>query len=98
MRLYIERGWLDQEEALAIGAEFPDWLSPSWPTFEDPLEEGKQEGRLDIAGPLTAALHDRLSSTPFCDWPARVLSTRSEERRVGTACVSSGISRWWPYH
>src|SRR3546814_16851974 len=23
---------------------------------------------------------------------------RSEERRVGTACVSTGRSRWWPDH
>src|SRR3546814_15836610 len=24
--------------------------------------------------------------------------TRSEERRVGTECVSTCRSRWWPYH
>src|SRR3546814_17142003 len=23
---------------------------------------------------------------------------RSEERRVGKGCVSTGRSRWWPYH
>src|SRR3546814_14701404 len=23
---------------------------------------------------------------------------RSEERRVGKECVSTGSSRWWPYH
>src|SRR3546814_17996218 len=23
---------------------------------------------------------------------------RSEERRVGKACVSTGRARWWPYH
>src|SRR3546814_11308255 len=23
---------------------------------------------------------------------------RSEERRVGKECVSTGRSRWWPYH
>src|SRR3546814_11076065 len=26
------------------------------------------------------------------------LGVRSEERRVGKACVSQGRSRWWPYH
>src|SRR3546814_20156990 len=26
------------------------------------------------------------------------LLLRSEERRVGTACVSTCSSRWWPYH
>src|SRR3546814_12385350 len=25
-------------------------------------------------------------------------SARSEERRVGKECVSTGISRWWPYN
>src|SRR3546814_15231624 len=25
-------------------------------------------------------------------------SVRSEERRVGKECVSTGRSRWWPYH
>src|SRR3546814_12913362 len=28
----------------------------------------------------------------------RVIAHRSEERRVGKACVMTSISRWWPHH
>src|SRR3546814_18354206 len=33
-------------------------------------------------------------------WPDRERNPRprSEERRVGKECVSTGRSRWWPYH
>src|SRR3546814_20521097 len=34
---------------------------------------------------------------PISDWP-RVSRARSEERRVGKACVSTCRSRWSPYH
>src|SRR3546814_15817945 len=30
--------------------------------------------------------------------PARVYGGRSDERRVGKACVTTGRSRWSPYH
>src|SRR3546814_16372128 len=33
-----------------------------------------------------------------CEPMARILSTRSEERRVGKECVSTCRSRWSPYH
>src|SRR3546814_19535061 len=29
---------------------------------------------------------------------SKYLAARSEERRVGKACVSTCRSRWWPYH
>src|SRR3546814_15577828 len=29
---------------------------------------------------------------------AEGMDERSEERRVGKECVSTGRSRWWPYH
>src|SRR3546814_12339954 len=35
-------------------------------------------------------------ATPDLGPPRR--TGRSEERRVGTACVSTCRSRWWPYH
>src|SRR3546814_17526637 len=30
--------------------------------------------------------------------PLPLALDRSEARRVGTECVSTGRSRWWPYH
>src|SRR3546814_15155698 len=32
---------------------------------------------------------------PRTEWQR---NSRSEERRVGKECVSTGRSRWWPYH
>src|SRR3546814_18607305 len=37
---------------------------------------------------------DRANEAGAC----QSLHPRSEERRVGTECVSSCRSRWWPYH
>src|SRR3546814_11986431 len=31
-------------------------------------------------------------------YPSVRFRQRSEERRVGQECVSTGRSRWWPYH
>src|SRR3546814_12232867 len=37
-------------------------------------------------------------SQAFCVRPVVLAQMRSEERRVGKECVSTGRSRWWPYH
>src|SRR3546814_9558066 len=37
-------------------------------------------------------------SPPSSPAPAFPASSRSEERRVGKECVSTGRSRWSPYH
>src|SRR3546814_15054471 len=42
------------------------------------------------AGELFGDLFDAL--------PKGLRAQRSEERRVGKECVSTGRSRWWPYH
>src|SRR3546814_13539227 len=41
-----------------------------------------------------------LSESTTTERPGRTPreSTRSEERRVGKACVSTWRFRWWPYH
>src|SRR3546814_7185630 len=44
-----------------------------------------------LGGVLMALAILHLSSPPFA-------ATRSEERRVGTECVSTCRSRWSPYH
>src|SRR3546814_20053508 len=51
--------------------------------------------RREVADEVGAAARDRLAPV------ARVgleLRPRSEERRVGKECVSTGRSRWVPYH
>src|SRR3546814_9729007 len=58
-------------------------------------------GRLSDVSPTMAARSlYRVGGTPYfsstCAGPIR--HTRSEERRVGKACVSTCRSRWSPYH
>src|SRR3546814_62126 len=68
-----------------------DW----WPTvraFEAALKTNGARGA------IVASLPENLSEGPAADLLARGIATRSEERRVGKACVSTGSSRWRPYH
>src|SRR3546814_13447256 len=44
----------------------------------------------------TASRAARLAESPKCQQPRR--EPRSEERRVGKECVSTGRSRWSPDH
>src|SRR3546814_14751651 len=44
------------------------------------------------------ARHLKKELTPEEGAAAKLWHTRSEERRVGKACVSTCRSRWWPYH
>src|SRR3546814_1856479 len=39
-----------------------------------------------------------VSSLPYSSTSSLRLPVRSEERRVGKECVSTGSSRWSPYH
>src|SRR3546814_12050661 len=42
--------------------------------------------------------HFELIETFICELGRRIVSHRSEERRVGKECVSTCRSRWSPYH
>src|SRR3546814_8395543 len=44
---------------------------------------------------LVATCRENCSAVKIC---SRMLSSRSEERRVGKECVSTCRSRWSPYH
>src|SRR3546814_11625915 len=46
-----------------------------------------------VAADEFQCLDEGLDTGPFVDW-----FNRSEERRVGTECVSTCRSRWSPYH
>src|SRR3546814_12668002 len=46
---------------------------------------------------LLEAPRDRLGMQAAAD-PAGLVAARSEERRVGTGCVSTCRFRWWPVH
>src|SRR3546814_19236102 len=59
------------------------------------VSEGITLKRLPAANPIFCTLND--PQVPAL--AARMSNTRrSEERRVGKACVSTCRSRWWPYH
>lgn len=82
-----------QDEAAALGAEFPPADDTGWHTFTGRLEHGKQEGSAAIAGPLVAALHAYLASDPFVGWLRNVSGMpdlQADPYRVGGGIHQSG--------
>lgn len=68
MRYLLITEFLELDHALAIGREFPPWDDPSWYTFHNgPLEDGKQEGKGEIAGVLTDHIQAILGNGPMLD-------------------------------
>src|SRR3546814_17678054 len=61
--------------------------SARWPT---PVRVGNRSA---IAASAAASF-----SAPYCGTTTQALPIRSEERRVGKACVSTCLSRRSPYH
>src|SRR3546814_20280583 len=75
--------------------------------FENQLERMNDHQRkawLDAYTPKNEAMKAAgLSGKELAEWKYNrflkdYLRTRSEERRVGKECVSTGRSRWVPYH
>src|SRR3546814_16080876 len=92
------------------GAEFTDGVDPSWRgaamvnmplgdtlAFRASGSYRRQGGYIDSVG--TAGSNVRSNINDFENYGGRAsLLWRSEERRVGTACVSTRRSRLSPYH
>src|SRR3546814_15969441 len=68
------------------GHTITNWYSP-----------GYYEDRVDVNS-SNAILVDMRGVSPYADDGTSNLASRSEERRVGKACVSTCRSRWSPYH
>jgi hypothetical protein len=77
------------EEAAAVAAEYPPPDDPRWKTYSGPLEHGKQEGTVDLAGPATAAVHRYLASDEFVYWLRDV--THVEDLIADPALIGGGI-------
>src|SRR3546814_14283955 len=61
----------------------------------DPLADQAAQ----VAGEIGLGLGDRLVlADGAAEFLEQALRPRSEERRVGKECVSTGRSRWSPYH
>src|SRR3546814_16558410 len=63
----------------------------------------KGGGPLETLGSLNALAFDKTGTLTegrprITDIVPATGVNRSEERRVGKECVSTGRSRWWPYH
>lgn len=59
--------WMPEADALRAGAEFPDWTDTRWHTFTGELEQGKQQGKAEIAGPRVAEIHAQLAKPEVID-------------------------------
>src|SRR3546814_14670918 len=81
------------EDRLVVGVDADDEgeviIAPAWRREADELVLWTVEGEaVDDAGPAVG----RFPGERGLEW------VRSEERRVGKACVSTCRSRWSPYH
>src|SRR3546814_10995865 len=67
--------------------------------FRDYLQPISHQGGVQTASGI-AEVMPFASTKGYRDWLARMAAvpTRSEERRVGTECVSTCRSRWSQYH
>src|SRR3546814_18082139 len=55
---------------------------------------GRRSERIELPAALMPGEAKALAERKMAEVSVR----RSEERRVGKACVSTCRSRWWPYH
>src|SRR3546814_10302637 len=90
------------KQKTAYEMRISDWSSD---VCSSDLECGEdQRGRTPASEkpqPIMKARIDRVASpipTRKAELPNRKCFSRSEERRVGTECVSTCRSRWSPYH
>ena len=90
-RTIIIDQWLSTTAALDIGREFPPPDDPGWHTFDGPLEQGKQEGRAEIAGPLTQTVHEELASDEFVRLLESALGFNEGDLIADPDMVGSGI-------
>src|SRR3546814_16537782 len=68
-------------------------------TQEHPLEVGVCAGQFERCGLSQSTMSTHLAVLQRAGLiSTRRLGQRSEERRVGKECVSTGRSRWSPYH
>src|SRR3546814_226392 len=88
-----------------MGYELPPFTSDQTQTqyqtglyLQDQIKAGRLSvllgGRYDWARTMSDTTN--LTTGVRTHSPQR--AQRSDERRVGTGCVSTCISRWWPYH
>lgn len=81
-------------EAAGAAREFPVPSDPRWHTFTGELEEGKQEGRAEIAGPVVAHIHDAFAGPWFVAWLREL--TRIDDLVADPARVGGGIHQSGP--
>lgn len=95
MTILIEQ-WLSDFTAQQAGSEFPPYDDPRWHTFTGPLEEGKQEGKAEIAGRFVAQIHADLADRRFIDAVGEALGYKPGELLPDPDRVGGGIHQCAP--
>src|SRR3546814_2019443 len=97
------RSWRDRNTFFLLGddeklgrvlrfAQWPAWIDPA-------LERVRRDPRLlEILAPLIGRDLKQIINQPHWKPPGARAEFRTEERRVGKACVSTCRSRWSPLH
>src|SRR3546814_11339822 len=80
--------------ASVFADEIGDWASPLPTATTQRFPAGLDQPLQQFAASVDPELRESFFAFPRAG--GRIL--RSEERRVGKACVSTGRSRWSPYH
>src|SRR3546814_11883557 len=89
--LRVERGGARAQTLLSNGgARYVQMLPMAWRAAGIAFGEER--------GVLTPALDEQTRRTGRRAWALRRAAGRSEERRVGKECVSTGRTRWSPDH
>src|SRR3546814_3449707 len=82
------------KQKTAYEMRISDWSSDVCSSDLSPRDQARKGQIADDADAPSPFRHARNMAII----PRRVISTRSEERRVGKECVSTCRSRWSPYH
>src|SRR3546814_2248981 len=74
------------------------WLHSKWSSAVPGLHDRFEMDGLDDLVNQTAEKKPQTPEDDEVRLTMAALRDRSEERSVGKECVSTGRSRWWPYH
>lgn len=88
--------WIPEPIAIEAGREFPDWTDTRWHTFTGPLEQGKQEGKAEIAGPMVAQIHEQLADPVVIDTIGEALGYGCCELHADPDLTGAGIHQCAP--
>src|SRR3546814_13671620 len=103
-------GWSQSQFVAWMYQDLAEEYGYSKETAQDWLRTGVKPNKADLPGRIRVGISRRFTAAldrhtvSFYQWMnndkvvSQTMALRSEERRVGKECVSTGRYRWAPYH